>query len=75
MNKITVKPNPDCKYCHGTGMTFDSVPYGMGHVQMPSTCDCVLEQLTEAQNELLDKGTMMVEFDLSAIANLTDDLD
>ena len=33
----------DCSYCHGSGQTFDWVPYGSTNVQMPTDCDCWLE--------------------------------
>lgn len=37
----------DCPYCHGSGTVYDWVPYGMGNVQMPTDCNCVVFQLEE----------------------------
>lgn len=52
MNKnvvYEVTPNPDCKSCHGEGwVEGDWVDYGSTRVQLPADfCDCVLEQLPE----------------------------
>ena len=44
-----VKPYPGCRLCHGSGTVYDWVPYGMGNTAMPSTCDCVLEQVDDGE--------------------------
>ena len=36
------KPNPDCSYCHGTGIVTDYVPYGSTNVPMDTECECVV---------------------------------
>lgn len=33
-------PREDCGMCHGTGVVYDWVPYGMGNVRMPTGCEC-----------------------------------
>ena len=36
--------NPRCPCCHGSGVVFDSVPYGDTWVSMPAElCDCCIE--------------------------------
>lgn len=47
--KLIVRPDRDCKACHGTGTVIDFVPmpFGVGNTAMPSTCDCVWEKLPE----------------------------
>ena len=39
--------NPRCEYCHGTGIVYDMVDYGSTTVQMPSTCECVEDGVSE----------------------------
>ena len=46
-NVVRVTPIPGCKGCNGTGEVIDWVPYGNTNVAMPSTCDCVNEQIPE----------------------------
>lgn len=38
-----VYADPQCKFCRGTGVVTDSVPYGMGNVGMDSPCECVTD--------------------------------
>jgi hypothetical protein len=35
--------DPQCKFCRGTGVVTDSVPYGMGNVGMDSPCECAVD--------------------------------
>jgi len=46
-----IKPDPDCEFCTD-GWVFDSVPYGMGNVSMPSICGCVEEQADEDTDDI-----------------------
>ena len=39
--------NPECKYCHGTGIVYDWVPYGSTNVRMETECDCVFDDWIE----------------------------
>lgn len=48
---VRVKPDPHCKYCHGEGVVYDSVDYGGTTVQMPSDCECILNQLEDPECE------------------------
>jgi RecJ-like exonuclease len=41
------EPNPNCRYCHGTGIVTDWVPYGSTNVPMDSDCDCMYEDDVE----------------------------
>lgn len=41
--KIT--PLADCRYCHGSGIVYDIVPYGSTTASMPSDCGCIWEQV------------------------------
>jgi hypothetical protein len=34
------EPDPNCEFCHGTGVVYDWVPYGSTNVPMPSACEC-----------------------------------
>lgn len=63
MTEVSVKPNPDCKACHGEGEVYDSVPmpFGPGSCAMPSLCDCVTEQV-EDENAV-------IRLDLSDLAD------
>ncbi len=45
--KLFVKPDPDCKLCHGSGEVYDSVDYGDIKVPMPAFCDCVEMQVSD----------------------------
>jgi hypothetical protein len=49
-----IKPNPECKACHGSGEIIDFVPmpFGSGDCQMPSFCDCVIEQLQDEDADI-----------------------
>lgn len=44
---IKVKPDPNCKYCHGSGEVLDWVDYGSTTISMPSLCNCVEIQIHE----------------------------
>mgnify|MGYP001559827448 FL=1 len=44
-----------CKFCHGSGTVYDTVPYGSTTAQMPSDCDCVKQQLPEEFDYLVDE--------------------
>ena len=49
---------PDCPSCHGSGILYDWVPYGMGNVRIPIDCYCITEQAEawrEAQDALRDE--------------------
>ena len=52
-HKIT--PNPNCKFCHGSGTVYDIVDYGSTTASMPSDCGCVDEQLPEDFDYLTDE--------------------
>ena len=45
VQKIT--PDPNCEFCNGDGVVYDSVPYGSTSVSMESYCGCVEEQANE----------------------------
>lgn len=60
--------NPRCACCCGTGVTFDSVPYGSTYVSMPAeVCECCLEWNVEEGNitweEVDDNEFELVEVD------------
>lgn len=40
---IEIKANPECKWCHGEGVVYDSVPYGDTTAQFPTTCEACIE--------------------------------
>lgn len=44
---LTITPREGCPYCRGTGTVYDTVDWWGATAQMPSTCDCVLEQLPD----------------------------
>ncbi len=46
-NTIKITPVPGCRNCNGQGIVNDYVPWGDTHVPMPSTCDCVTDQIPE----------------------------
>ena len=52
--KQTIKPKPDCEFCHGDGEVFDSVPYGSTSTLLPSLCECVEAQANEDDEIVLD---------------------
>jgi len=35
---------PDCGCCHGTGETYDWVPYGDTNVRLYSACECCIDR-------------------------------
>lgn len=47
METMKIKPDPNCKYCHGTGEVYDTVDYGSTVAYLPSFCSCVEEQIPE----------------------------
>lgn len=47
---MKIKPDKNCKACHGTGIVEDHVPWGMGTTAMESICDCVSEQVPEERD-------------------------
>lgn len=51
--KQVITPKLDCRYCHGTGEVYDSVPYGSGGAMLPSFCGCVEEQADEDTDEIV----------------------
>lgn len=51
MTTLLIRPNPQCKQCHGEGEVFDSVPYGSTIAYLPSFCHCVEEQIEEGQED------------------------
>ena len=48
--KQFVKPDSDCKLCHGIGEVLDSVDYGDTKVSMPTFCDCVEMQVADYED-------------------------
>jgi hypothetical protein len=46
-NTIQITPVSGCRHCGGSGEIADYVPYGSANILMPSTCDCVTEQVPE----------------------------
>lgn len=46
---LKIKPDLNCKACHGMGQVDDLVDYGSTTIPMPSICDCVLEQIPEGE--------------------------
>lgn len=50
--KQFVKPDPDCKLCHGNGEVFDTVDYGSSTASLPSFCDCVEMQAIEDVDDI-----------------------
>ena len=60
---LRISPEPNCKYCHGTGEITDWVPYGDTDAAMTTTCDCVLEQVPEGHEDeyiIIDPVRLMV---------------
>lgn len=53
LKKQTIVPPPDCRWCQGTGLVYDSVPYGSGGAMLPSFCGCVEEQADEDTDEIV----------------------
>ena len=53
MSKLYLRPDKNCKYCHGDGdgEVFDAVDYGSTVAYLPSLCDCVTEQVTEGRED------------------------
>lgn len=49
---LKIKPDPNCKSCHGEGEAFDIVDYGSTTASMPTLCDCVVEQVPEGREDL-----------------------
>lgn len=47
METMKIKPDLNCKECHGTGEVFDIVDYGSTTASFPSFCSCVEEQIPE----------------------------
>lgn len=47
MTELRISAKPDCGACHGTGEVYDSVNWWGATVSMPSTCNCVEEQIPE----------------------------
>ena len=52
--KQMIKPKPDCEFCYGDGMVYDSVPYGSTSALLPSFCECVEAQANEDDEIVLD---------------------
>lgn len=50
MTKQFVKPDPDCKLCHGTGSVVDRVDYGDDIAHMFTFCDCVEMQVPDYED-------------------------
>jgi len=61
MKMQTIKPDPNCPECHGTGEVYDWVDYGSTRVSMPSFCSCVENQT--------DEDAHAIELDLSDLDN------
>jgi len=47
-----IKPDPDCKWCYGDGVVYDTVDYGSTTAQLPSYCNCVEEQADEDTDDI-----------------------
>lgn len=56
-----IRPDSNCKYCHGTGIVYDSVDYGSTTASLPSFCDCVENQVLEDTDEIVLEDDL-VEF-------------
>jgi len=48
-----IMPDPDCKFCRGEGMVYDTVDYGSTTAQFPTFCNCVEEQADEDTDEIV----------------------
>lgn len=48
----TIKPDPNCTFCHGEGTVYDTVDYGSTTAQLPSYCDCVESQADEDTDDI-----------------------
>jgi len=48
-----ITPVVNCRYCHGSGVATDWVPYGMGNVPMDVLCGCVEDQVEEEEWEIV----------------------
>lgn len=44
---MKIQPDPNCKYCNGTGEVWDVVDYGSTTASFPSLCSCVEDQIPE----------------------------
>lgn len=62
---MKIKPDPNCKWCRGSGIVYDSVSYGSTTAQLPSTCECVEAQVPEDYDgEIeIDLSEMKEEYD------------
>jgi len=56
MKTQRIRPDPDCKQCHGEGYVYDRVPYGSTYAMLPSYCSCVEEQADEDTDEIIIEG-------------------
>lgn len=50
--KLELYPDPDCKFCHGTGEVYDWIGDGAFKVSMPSDCDCVTSQIPDTDEKI-----------------------
>jgi hypothetical protein len=53
MKTQTITPDPNCEFCQGEGMVYDSVTYGSANWGMPSFCECVENQANEEDDIVL----------------------
>lgn len=73
------KPDPNCRYCRGTGQVVDYVPYGDTSVPMYTECECVeypvyIEFLTGTYGN--DSGDIvLVEYEDETYLYYTDGFD
>jgi hypothetical protein len=44
---MKIKPKKNCKWCCGSGIVYDSVPYGSTSADLDSCCECIEEQVPE----------------------------
>jgi hypothetical protein len=45
--KVYVQAKENCRDCHGSGETYDWVPYGDTDIQMPVGCGCWEDDIPE----------------------------
>ncbi len=44
---IILYAKKNCKFCHGDGTFYDTVPYGSTTAQLPSDCECIFEDIDD----------------------------
>lgn len=58
--KYIVEASINCKFCRGSGLVTDYVPYGSISVPMRSTCECFEVNLPEEFDDEVDEVVEVV---------------